>query len=110
MKFISYRNVMGLLIAAGFSCGLAYGEPTGMPTTVETLRIIPSSSLAYVAATNADLCATTTFSFKVDTGGGIAMYATLLQALKSKSKVQLEVNTNKGCTGWGTDLMGLTVL
>jgi hypothetical protein len=53
------------------------------------------------------VCNTTAFRIDLIAPGGKEMYATLLTALTTGKKVQVEVSNGTGCTGWGTYLQSV---
>jgi hypothetical protein len=85
---------------------MAMGGPSSGPVLVKELRAYWSGGY-YIDVDSSELCGTDAFVVNSDNLGNKIMYAALLSALLSEKYVKLEAVE---CTGWGSPLMGVTIL
>jgi hypothetical protein len=85
-----------------------FAEPTSQAVTITSIRSLGNET--YISIDDTRLCDTNVFWLKGDYPGAKQIVATALTAFALNKKITLEIRTDTGCTGWGTKIMGLTML
>jgi hypothetical protein len=101
---IMLLSVMALL----FSAESLLAAPIGTAVSITAIRTLGVET--YITVDSTLLCGTTVFWLEGTYPGAKQTAAAALLAFAMNKKVQLEVRTDTGCAGWGTKIMGITVL
>lgn len=91
-----------------FSSQPLFAEPTSTPVSITSIRSVGQET--YIEVGDSTLCDTNVFWLEGVYPGAKQIAATAFVAFTTNKKVQIEIRTDLGCTGWGTKIMGIRVL